>query len=266
MDHLRRELAPISEAAWRAIEEEATRNLRHFLTARPLVDVEGPHGWEHACTTTGRVEALSSPVEGVEGRRRIVRPLVELRRRFTVPFSELDAIDRGAPDPDLSAVAEAARAAAEAEDTVLFYGWPEAGIAGIADASPHDPVLIGDDYTQYASFVARGVAALRREGISGPFALALGPRCHTGVIETTHGGYPILEHVRMILGGPIFWARNVDGAVVVSRRGGDFTMTLGQDWSIGYEGHDAGGVHLYLEESLDFQVIEPAAGIALCYP
>lgn len=266
MDHLRRELAPVSDAAWAEIAEEAERTLRHFLSARPLVDVEGPHGWDHAARTTGRVDRLGSLADGVEGRRRRVQPLVELRRTFTLPLEELDAVDRGAADPDLQAVTDAAREAALAEDTVLFYGWEEAGVAGMVDSSPHQPVAITDDYEEYPGHVARGVAALRRAGIGGPYALALGPRCHTGVIETTaHGGYPVLEHIKLILGGPVVWAPSVDGAVVLSRRSGDQLLTLGQDWSIGYHSHTADEVVLFLEESFHFQVIDPDAAVALRY-
>jgi len=266
-DHLRRGLAPLGPAGWDAVEEEAARTLRHFLAARPLVDVAGPRGWDASARTTGRVESLDGPVEGVTGRRRRVQPYVELRVPFTVALDELDAIDRGARAPDLEPVAEAARQAAAAEDAVIFDGWSVAGLAGLAGGSPHPPVVIGDDYEEYPGHVAKAVAALRRAGVGGPYALALGPRCYTGVIETTaHGGYPVLEHIRLILGGPIVWAPGVDGAVLVSQRGDDSTLTLGQDWSIGYQGHDGGAVELYLEESFDFEVAEPAAAIALRYP
>ena len=44
-DHLRRELAPISDEAWGQIEDEARRTLRSYLAARALVDVTGPLGW-----------------------------------------------------------------------------------------------------------------------------------------------------------------------------------------------------------------------------
>ena len=42
MNNLHRELAPISDAAWAQIEEEASRTLKRYLAARRVVDVEGP--------------------------------------------------------------------------------------------------------------------------------------------------------------------------------------------------------------------------------
>jgi uncharacterized linocin/CFP29 family protein len=268
MDHLRRELAPISDAAWAAIDAEAARTLGHFLAARALVDFSGPHGWAHAAAPLGRLSpAVPSPVEGVVADVRTNQPLVELRSPFELPLAELEAIDRGAPDPDLTALQEAARLAALAEDRALFHGYEAAGILGIGPASPHDPLLISDDYNDYAGVVARAVAALRRGGVGGPYAIALGPRCYTGVIETTeHGGYPLLEHVKLILGGPLVWAPGVDGAVVLSVRGGDYALECGEDFSIGYRSHDEDAVALYLEESMTLLVREPRAAVVLRYP
>jgi len=198
--------------------------------------------------------------------RRQTMPLLELRSDFEVARAEIDAVDRGAPDPDLRAVTDAARRLALAEDTVVFEGFDDAGITGIAEASPHAPLPIADDYNDYPGTVARAVAVLQRSGISGPYALALGPRCYTGVIETTEmGGYPVLEHLRLIVGGPVLWAPAVDGAIVLSTRGDDFELTIGEDVSIAYVDHDAESVRLRLEETLTFRALTPEAAVALRY-
>lgn len=268
MNHLFRELAPISDRAWDEICDEATRVLRQFLAARKTVDVLGPHGWEHSAEALGRIAPLATgPHEGVDGHVRLVQPLVEMRASFDVPVLELGALDRGADDGDLEPVAEAARRLALAEDHAVFRGYADGQIRGIVEASPHDPIILSDDYEEYPSSVARAVAKLQLEGVEGPYAIALGPRCYRGVVETTQrGGYPVFEHIRNILDGPIIWAPAVDGAVVVSRRGGDFELTLGQDISVGYHAHDAQNVSLYLEETMTFRALGPEAGIALVYP
>jgi uncharacterized linocin/CFP29 family protein len=268
VSHLRRHLAPISDEAWEAIDEEASRTLRHFLAARPLVDFAGPHGWDHSSVSLGRVDPVApAPAPGVEARLRRVLPVVELRTPFVLDRAELDAVERGAGNPDLAPVAEAARRAAEAEDKAVFYGFAGAGVTGIAEASPHAVLPIADDYNDYPSSVAKAVAQLREAGVGGPYGIALGPRCYTGVIETTeHGGYPVLEHIRLILGGPIVWAPAVDGAVVVSLRGGDYTLGVGQDFSVGYLNHSDESVQLYVEESFTFQVVDERAAVVLRYP
>lgn len=266
MNHLLRELAPVPERAWSEIEEEATRTLKHFLTGRRVVDVSGPHGWEKKAVPKGRTDEVTEAPAGIQARIRTVQPLVEYRAELWLDRVELDAIERGAPDADLDPVRDAARRLALAEDGAVFHGNEAALVTGIAAASPHPKLPIGDDYREYPGTVARAVAILQTAGVAGPYAVALGPRCYTGVVETTEmGGYPVLEHLRLIAGGPVLWAPAVDGAVVLSQRGGDMLLTLGQDVSIGYLDHDATSVHLYLEESFTFQVLTPEAAVHLAY-
>lgn len=263
-NHLRRHLAPISEAAWAAIDGEADRALRHYLAARQVVDFEGPHGWGHSSNDLGHIDRIDGPVEGVEAAMRVVQPLAELRTPFSVDLAQLDDLDRGRRDPDLDRVVQAARRAASAEDTAVFHGFKQGGITGMSDATPHRNLTLPDDFSQYPKVVAQALDVLRAAGVDGPFAIALGPRCYTGVIESTEfGGYPVLEHIRLLLAGPVIWAPAVDGAVVLSLRGGDFVLSCGQDFAIGYAGNDISTVQLYLEESIAFQARSPEAAVWL---
>jgi uncharacterized linocin/CFP29 family protein len=112
--------------------------------------------------------------------------------------------------------------------------------------------------------VAGAVERMLCEGIGGPYGLALGRNQYRRVVETAeHGGYPLLDHLRKILEGPLVWAPGVQGAVVLSLRGGDFLFESGQDLSIGYDSHDADKVRLYLEESFSFRVATPEAAVVL---
>lgn len=267
MNHLMRDRAPITDAAWAQIEGEATRSLEHFLAGRKLVDFSGPHGWSHSAVDLGRVAPLEAgPITGVHAAQRRVLPLLELRTPFVLDRSELDAADRGADDLDLEPVIEASRRAAMAEDGSMFHGFAPAGVVGVAAATPHPVIAITDDYDDYPVHVATAVATLRAADVAGPYAIALGARCYTGVTETTErGGYPVFEHLRALLGGPIVWAPAVDGAVVLSQRGGDFELVIGEDFSIGYLAHDAETVTLYLEESLAFRINSSDAAVRLAY-
>jgi uncharacterized linocin/CFP29 family protein len=266
MNDLLRELAPVSDAAWSEIEQEAKSTLHLMLAARKVVDFSGPLGWDASAVSLGRTRSLSTPVHsGVESRLRRVQPLVELRSPFELSREELEAVGRGARDPDLDPVREAARNIATAEDRAVFHGYSKGEITGIIEAAKDSTLTLSDDYEAYPASVAEAVNKLRTAGVDGPYAIALGPRCYTGLTKTTKGGYPVIEHVRRLLDGPIVWAPAVDGAVVLTMRGDDFELVVGQDLSIGYLSHTATTVALYLQESFTFRVLSPEAAIPLAY-
>jgi uncharacterized linocin/CFP29 family protein len=271
-NHLLRDHAPIPARAWKAIDAEARERLTPLLAGRRLADWVGPGGWRHDALSLGRTDALDGgpaglDVAGATLARRRVLPLAEYRVPFTVARSEIDDIQRGSRDPELDDLARAARVAAELENRAVLHGWEAAGIEGIAQASPYPVTTLGDDCAAYPGLVAVAVDLLRQSGIEGPFALAISPERYTDVVATTeHGGYLLMDHIDRILGsepGGIVRSPGLEGALVVSRRGGDFLLDVGQDISIGYTDHDADVVHLYLEESFTFLVAEPDAAVAL---
>ena len=270
MNHLLRELAPIPDAAWAAIDDEARQRLTPLLTARTLVDWDGPGGWKRSATNLGRTEPLDGPPPGaqaeagIRAQRRRVLPLTEFQVPFTVSRQEIRDIQRGAADVDLADLDRAARHAAEIENRAIFHGWPAAGITGVAGASSLRPLELGEDPDTYPSVVARAVDALRRSGIGSPYTLAIGPDGFTRIVESTeHGGYLLVEHLRRVLDGAVVRVPGLNGGVVLSRRGGDFRLVVGQDLSIGYSDHDADTVRLYLEESFTFRALEPDAAVPL---
>ncbi len=265
MDHLLRGLAPITDSGWSLLDSEARGRLTPALAARRLTDFSGPHGWAHSASNLGRTQPLAvAHQQGVDALRRRVLALAELRADFTVSREELRDQDRGAVDVDLASLDDAAHRIAVAENVAVFHGWAEAEIVGIAQSTPHEPRPLGGDAERYPSAVAGAVEHLLRSGVGGPYGLALGREQYTRVVETAeHGGHLLLDHLRKILGGPIVWAPGVEGAVVLSQRGGDFIFDCGQDLSIGYERHDADTVELYLQESFTFVVASPDAAVAL---
>jgi uncharacterized linocin/CFP29 family protein len=264
MNHLLRSSAPISDAGWELLDREARERLLPALAARKLVDFTGPLGWEHSATNLGRTSQLAAaPCEGVVGLQRRVLPLVEARADFELSRAELRDADRGADETDLGPLDKAAHEIAVAENVAVFHGWPGA-ITGISEASPHKQLKLGSSAESYPAQIAVAAERLLSSGIAGPYGLALGRDQYRLVVETAeHGGYPLLEHLRQILEGPIVWAPGVEGAVVLSLRGGDFVFESGQDHSIGYDSHDGEVVRLYLEQSFSFHVATPEAAVAL---
>jgi uncharacterized linocin/CFP29 family protein len=265
MNHLLRSIAPITDSGWELLDTEARERLTAALAARRLVDFAGPRGWEHSATNLGRTDQVAKvPGAGVTALQRRVQPLTELRTDFMVSVAELRDHDRGAPDVDLADLDRAAHRIAITENVAVFHGWPKASITGIVEASPHDPIPLAENAESCPQCVAVAVELLLYNGIAGPYGLALGREEYRRVVETAeHGGYPLLDHLRKILEGPIVWTPGVTGAIVVSLRGGDFLFESGQDLSIGYDRHDAENVHLYIEESFSFVVATPEAAVHL---
>lgn len=263
MNNLHRDLAPISDAAWTQIEQEARRTFIRNLAGRRVVDVVGPAGPTLSAVGTGHTRPAGEPFPGVTARQRLVQPLVELRIPFTVTRQAVDDVERGALDSDWQPVKDAAKSIAFAEDRTIVHGLPEVGIVGIATGNSNPTLSLPADAAQAPDTLAHALTALRLAGVDGPYSLLLSAQVYTAVAETTDHGYPIRDHLARLLGddGHIVWAPAIDGALLVSTRGGDYQLQLGQDLSIGYLSHDDNQIELYLEESLAFQAFTAEASV-----
>jgi uncharacterized linocin/CFP29 family protein len=264
MNNLHRELAPISAPAWAEIEEEAKRTFTRHLAGRRVVDLATVGGPGLAAVGTGHLAAIESPAPGVQARVRRAQPMVELRVPFTVSREAVDDVERDSQDSDWQPVKDAARTMALTEDRAVFEGWEPVGITGLRAGSDNPRLALPAEVAEYPDTVTRALTTLRLAGVGGPYALLLGADAYTAVNETTDHGYPVLTHIARVLGeGEIVWAPALEGAVVLSTRGGDFSLHLGQDLSIGYLSHDAENIQLYLQESLTFSLYSPEAAVSL---
>src|SRR3954464_11781841 len=107
MNNLSRGLAPITEAAWEQIEEEATRTFKRHIAGRRVVDVSDPSGPVTAAISTGHLVTVAAPGDGVVANLRESKPLVQLRVPFTIRRSDVDDVERGSQDSDWDPVKEA---------------------------------------------------------------------------------------------------------------------------------------------------------------
>jgi uncharacterized linocin/CFP29 family protein len=264
VNNLHRQLAPISDAAWAQIEDEARRTFKRNVAGRRVVDVAGPDGVTLAAVGTGHLLPIDVTADGVIAHAREVQPVVELRVPFTVSRAAIDDVERGSQDSDWQPVKDAARKIAFAEDRLVFDGSAAAAITGLLPSSSNAPVPLPADASEVPDAVARALTELRLAGVDGPYSLLLSADAYTAVAEATEKGYPILNHVARLLGeGEIVWAPALDGGALISRRGGDYELRLGQDLSIGYLSHDADNVELYLQESLAFLAFTAEASVPL---
>ena len=263
MNNLHRELAPISDQAWAAIEQETARTLRRYLAGRRIVDVHGPDGLALAAVGTGHQVSVNPPSGDIEARQRQVLPLVELRLPFALSREQIDDVARGALDSDWQPARSAARQIAAAEDQAIFAGYPAAGIGGIVPGASNPPLILPAQVSDYPLAFAQAASQLRAAGVGGPYTAVLSAEAFTAVSETSHHGYPVVRHLRDVVDGELIWAPAISGAVVVSARGGDFSLYLGQDLSIGYLSHTDAEVTLFLQETFTFQLVTAEAAVAL---
>lgn len=100
--------------------------------------------------------------------------------------------------------------------------------------------------------------------MDGPYTAVLGADTYTALQEANEQGYPVLNHIQRLVGGMdnIVWAPAIEGAYLVSTRGGDFSLHLARDVSIGYLSHTESAVRLYLEEVFTFQLLTAEAAVA----
>lgn len=257
MDILKKNLAPVTADAWDTITAQAKRIFASQLTARKFVDLDGPKGWDYGAVPLGY---LDIPKEGQSGDVTYgitqVQPLVEIRVPFTLNLWELDNITRGAKDTDLSALEDAARHAAEFEEKAIYYGFQQGGIQGLKERSPYDPVACPADAEGVLQCVPEGISQLKQSSILGPYSLVVNPT-EWKEITSYAQGYPLKRQVEQNLDAEIIFCPHIQGMFLVSERGGDFRLTQGVDFAIGYEGHDHKEVRLYFTESFTFQVLEP---------
>ena len=262
-DLLKRRHAPITDEAWAQIDDEARRVLELHLAGRKFVDFDGPHGWEYGALNTGRLEHIKDKSNTFVGTAiREVQPLVELRAPISLPILELDYAARGAQDLDLDAVIETAEHVAHAEDSAIFYGYKPGRITGILEASPHKPIEL-KNALDWPRALTSAKETLRQAGVNGPYALVASPDAYDEMIETGEDGYPLRKRIEEnIINSPIIWAPALkNGAILVTTRGGDFELSVGQDLSVGYSTRDRDNVELYITETFTFRVLEDRAAI-----
>jgi uncharacterized linocin/CFP29 family protein len=266
MDILKRELAPIPAEAWTEIDEQATRSLTSLLSARKIVDVSEPMGTNFPGVPEGRLQyPKEQPTSGLNYGIHKVHHLVETRIPFELDIKEMDNVVRGAKDVDLGNLEAAARKIALFEESVVYHGLPEANIKGLKSCTGGECLAIGNTPEQLLETVAEGITNFTARSVEGPYAFVVGPKLWS-LMSAHLQGYPVKMQAENILGGPVVLSPYLsdefkDEAFLVSTRGGDLELVLGQDLAIGYEKSTSEAVTLYFTESFTFRILEPSAVI-----
>ena len=262
MDILKRNLSPITDKAWQEIDETAAEILKNYLSARKFVDVNGPKGWDFSSISVGRIKTEEkSTKDGVYYGIKEVQPLIESRIQFDLDIWELDNIERGAKDIDLEPLEEAAKKMALFEENAIYNGFEKANITGLKNEA-ENTVKMSKDPEKALDAISKGVSLFRDESIEGPYNLIVNPDVWQKIVKFTKG-YPIKRQIENLIEGKIIYSQAIDNAYLVSNRGGDFELTVGHDFSIGYQKQSDKKVTLFITESFTYRSVDPNAAIRL---
>lgn len=256
MDMLKRTLAPLTEKAWDEIEKRAAEVLKTHLSARKVVEVDGPKGWDFSAISKGRLELVSEQNGEVTTGVHSVQPLIETRIPFELDRWEMDNINRGAQDIDLGPLEKAADKIASFEEEAVYNGYQKGHIKGLVEMARHT-MPFGKDTDDIMNSISKGVLKLRDSYSAGPYTLVVG-EVGWEYVNTILNGYPLKNAIESLLGTEIVYTKNLDGCVLVPYNSPDLQLTIGQDFSIGYESHDNKKVKLFITESFTFRVLDPS--------
>ena len=131
------------------------------------------------------------------------------------------------------------------------------------EGSSNPRIVLPSNVRGYPGAVAQAVNQLRLAGVNGPYALVLGAEAYTAASGGSNEGYPVFHHIERIVDGGIIWAPAIEGGFVLTTRGGDFELAIGQDISIGYSSHSGTVVELYFLETFTFRLLTTEASIVL---
>jgi uncharacterized linocin/CFP29 family protein len=122
----------------------------------------------------------------------------------------------------------------------------------------HDQIHYPDNTGELPRVISEAITMLGTASVEGPYSLIVSNEKWLK-ISGIHEGYPLKRQIERLLGGSIIRNAFIDNAFLVSQRGGDFEMTIGQDIALGYEHHDSKNVQLYFTESFTFRVLDNRA-------
>ncbi len=257
MDFLKRELAPLSAEAWKEIDERAKSVLGTHLTARKVVSVVGPLGWDENAVNDGRLNILEDKKDEVQIGIYQVHPLIEARMSFELDRWEMDNITRGARDADLDSLDDCMRRMALFEEKTIFRGHEKGGIEGLLPSAERDPLSLGKENVEIMQSLSKAVLLLNEAFQESPFTLVVGEEAWRRLHEDCMG-YPLRKRVGDLIGGEILYSQGIEGGVLVPHDHEDLELTIGGDFSIGYVSHDSRTVRLFATESFLFRVIDPS--------
>ena len=253
MDILKRDLAPISTKAWAEIDKRAKEILMHYLSARKFARIDGPNGLEHSAVTEGRINVHHDELlnYGVFN----VKPLIEPRVSFKMNRWELDNIERGAKDINMDSLDEAVKRIALFEEKAVYSGLEEAGIEGLEKSSAHEVITLGDTESEILANVSKGIMILESFIAPKPYSLVVGEQLWYK-LNSIGREISLVSRIEELTGGKVIVSRSIEGAILLPFDNENIELSIGEDFSVGYQEHTETEIKLFITETFTFRVLD----------
>ena len=253
---LYRELAPISNEAWEEIDEKAREVLKSYLSGRKVVNVNGPKGLDFNVISEGRLINIEKENDICYGNYQVL-PLTESRIEFEMSRWELDNIGRGAKDVDYEPLEKAMETIGLFEENAIYNGLDKAAIVGLNNSIKSEPIPFGNEPTAMMEAITKGLIRLRKVYQQGPFSLVVNKEIYKRILSK-ETAYPLDERIKDLIGGKIIFSHVIDGGYLLPHDHEDLELTIGGDFSIGYQSHNSEKIRFFARESFTFRVLDPS--------
>lgn len=251
---LKRELAPLDAKVWEEIDNRAVQVLKSYLSARKVIKVNGPKGWDYTSISDGRLNEINVNENNISYGTYSIKPLVESRIEFSLNRWELDNFLRGAKDIDLKPLEEAVKAIAIFEENAIYNGLEKADIKGLTEEASV-VIPFGNTESEILDNLSEGVLRLNKRFVQGPFTLIVGEEAYK-LINSKTSGYPLVKRIENITGKNIVLSHALKGALLLPFDHDDLEFTIGNDFSIGYQLSDNKEVRFFVTESFAFRILD----------
>ena len=251
---LYRDRAPVSSEAWKEIDSRAVEVLKQYLSARKAVHVTGPKGPDFNAVAEGRLVNVKEE-EGISYGNYQIVPLTETRVEFEMNRWELDNLERGAKDLDFAPLEKAMEKMALFEERFIFNELDNAMMNGPDEEKRDKMFYFGTEEKDIMEAVTQGVLKLSEAYAKKPYVLIVSPEAYKRILAGTKG-YPLGRRIEKLIDGEIVLNRAIQGAYLLPHDHEDLELTLGQDFSIGYQDHDNYNVKFFAKESFAFRVLD----------
>ncbi|MFP4287046.1 MAG: family 1 encapsulin nanocompartment shell protein [Candidatus Izemoplasmataceae bacterium] len=255
MDLFKQSLAPIPTEAWEEINERSKEVILSQLTARSIVNVIGPKGLDTNSISIGRLKEIK-PLKSNEVGASLyeVMPLMETRIEFDLSRWELDNILRGVKDTKLDNLEDAVEKLTLFEEDTIYNGNKNAGIKGLNEVAG-TRIKLTKDANDILNAISEGVNTLTDAFSEKPYDLIVSDEVLKRLNQMYQGGL-LRKNVSLITGGDVIRSRAIKGAILIPRDHEDLELTIGQDYTIGYETHDKNNVTLFVMNSFTFRCLD----------